>query len=308
MHNKPTLLVIAAGMGSRYGGLKQIDPVGPHGEMIMDYSLYDAVRAGFQKIVFVIRHAFEKAFRERIGRKLDGLAETAYAFQELDMGLDGFDLPKDRRKPWGTGHAILVAGQVIEEPFAVINADDYYGHRAYSMIKEPFIQMSQEPDRNEYVMAGYLLKNTLTAHGTVARGLCRHSPDLYLTEITERTGIRKDGSGAVYTDEKGLEHSLTGDEIVSMNLWGFAPDIFDSLQRQFSDFLKQHGRDNTSEFYLPAAVDTLLKSGLKKVKVIQTNDHWFGMTYRKDKQTAQASIRKLIQQGLYPENLWGKQS
>lgn len=302
MTHKPTLLIIAAGMGSRYGGLKQIDPVGPNGEIIIDYSMYDAVRAGFKKIVFVIRHYFEDAFREKIGSKLEGVVETAYAYQELDSCVDGFDVPEGREKPWGTGHAILVAKDVIDEPFSVINADDYYGVQAYRIMADQLKWMATNGD--EYAMVGYVLRNTLSEYGTVARGVCHHDDQMYLADVTERTGIRKNGDGAVFIDEYGKEHRLTGNEIVSMNLWGFTPDIFKYLQQQFNTYLKSNGNEDKSEFYIPTAVDTLVQNGQKRVKILKTNDNWFGVTYRKDKVFAQSCIQKLVDQDLYPKKLW----
>ncbi|MCE5185786.1 MAG: hypothetical protein LLF76_06640 [Planctomycetaceae bacterium] len=302
MNTDPTLLIIAAGMGSRYGGLKQIDPVGPNGEIIIDYSMYDAVRAGFKKIVFVIRHYFENAFREKIGSKLDGIAQTAYAYQELDSCLGNFELPKGRVKPWGTGHAILVAKDVIHEPFAVINADDYYGVQAYQIMAGHLRRMTA--DAHEYAMMGYVLRNTLSEYGTVARGVCYHDERMYLTDIKERTNIRKEAGGAVFMDEQGLEQRLTGDEIVSMNLWGFGVDIFAYLQEQFNGYLRQHIDENKSEFYIPTVVDTLVKHKHKKVKILKTHDSWFGVTYRKDNEIARTCLQKLIDQGTYPSKLW----
>ena len=304
MTEQPTLLILAAGMGSRYGGLKQVDPVGPNGEVIIDYSMYDAARAGFKKIVFMIRPSFEEAFREQIGDKLDGVVETAYAYQELDSCLGDFPLPQDRVKPWGTGHAILVAGEVIDGPFAVINADDYYGVQAYQIMAEQLRATAAGGD--EYAMVGYVLRNTLSEHGTVARGVCEYSSDMYLSKVTERTSIRKAGYGAAFPDEQGGECSLTGDEIVSMNLWGFTPDIFGHLRRLFAVYLSEHGNEPKGEFYIPTVVDALIAQGQKKVKILKTNDSWFGVTYREDKETAQACIRKLIEQGVYPPVLWEK--
>lgn len=302
METKKTLLIIAAGMGSRYGGLKQIDPVGPNGEVIIDYSMHDALRAGFNKVVFVIRHSFEDAFREKIGNKLEGRTEVAYAYQELDSCLDGFTLPEGRQKPWGTGHAILVAKDVIHEPFAVINADDYYGVQAYHMMATQLKVINSIPD--EYAMVGYVLRNTLSEYGTVARGVCHYDDQMYLTDVTERTSIRKEGKGAIFIDEQGAEQSLTGDEVVSMNLWGFAPDIFEHLQYQFSAYLREHANENKAEFYIPTAVDTLIKQGQKKVEILKTYDNWFGVTYRQDKEIAQGCVQELIEQGVYPETLW----
>ena len=320
-----TLLIIAAGMGSRYGGLKQIDPVGPNGEIIIDYSMYDAVKAGFDKIVFVIQRHFEDAFREKIGKKLDGVVETAYAYQELDSCLGDFTLPEGRQKPWGTGHAILVAKDVIDEPFAVINADDYYGCKSFKLINRQLGNMADKDcddyskdcdeyskgcdeystDCDDYAMVGYLLRNTLSEHGSVARGVCQCDERMYLQSVTERCNISKNDSGVTYLDEDGEGHNLSGDEVVSMNLWGFTPDIFVHLQRQFGEYIRQHAGDDKSEFYIPTAVDTLIQQRIKKVKVLKTDDTWFGVTYPQDKPIAQASIRDLIEKGVYPENLWG---
>jgi len=304
MAYKPTLLIIAAGMGSRYGGLKQIDPVGPNGEIIIDYSMHDAIEAGFKKIVFVIRHHFEDAFREKIGSKLEGLVETAYAFQEMESCLEGFPIPQAREKPWGTGHAILVAKDVIQEPFAVINADDYYGREAYRIMADQLTQMANRGNGDEYAMVGYILRNTLSEYGSLARGVCQYCPDMYMTNVTERTNIRKQGDGAVFVDEQGNEQHLTGDEIVSMNLWGFGQDIFDHLQQQFNDYLREHSAENKSEFYIPTVVDNLVQRNQKKVKILKTHDNWFGVTYPEDKAIAQECISKLIGQGVYPAKLW----
>lgn len=300
---KKTLLIIAAGMGSRYGGLKQIDPVGPKGEIIIDYSMYDAVRAGFDKVVFVIRHYFEDAFKEKIGSKLNDKVETGYAYQELESCLDGFHLPPGREKPWGTGHAILVAKDVVNEPFAVINADDYYGVQAYRIMAEQ-LETMQTTSSGQYAMAGYILRNTLSEYGKVSRGVCQCDDQMFLKTVQERTDIRKNNGGIVYIDENRNEHCLTGDEIVSMNLWGFTPDIFEHLQIQFSRYLEKHAAENRSEFYIPSAVDELVQKGIKKVKVLKTHDTWFGVTYREDKEIAQNCINNLIQDGVYPRNLW----
>ncbi len=301
---KPTLLIIAAGMGSRYGGLKQIDPVGPNGEIIIDYSIYDAIAAGFGKLVFVIRHYFEDAFKEKIGNKFEGIAETAYAYQELGACLDGFVLPADREKPWGTGHAILVAKNVIDQPFAVINADDYYGPGSFKLMKEYLVEAGSGKDA-DYTMVGYTLRNTLSEYGFVSRGVCRHDEKMYLEEITERTKIERQGNSAVFFDGQGRKCRLSGDEIVSMNLWGFMPSIFPYLQLQFCDFLKEFGGEEKTEFFIPTAIDKLLHSGQESVKILHTDDSWFGITYREDKAIAVEKINELISKGVYPEKLWG---
>lgn len=302
---KPTLLILAAGMGSRYGGLKQIDPVGENGEVIMDYSLYDAARAGFGKVVFVIRKTFEDAMRQQIGSKLDGLMDVEYTYQELDACLGDFVLPEGREKPWGTGHAILVAKDVINEPFAVINADDFYGYNAYKMMAEKLQQIGQQGG-DEYAMVGYVLGNTLSEHGTVARGVCQYDEKMHLSTVTERTSIRKEGDGAVFTDADGKEHTLTGQELVSMNFWGFGVDVFDHLQKQFTEYLAAHGNEPKGEFYIPFVIDNLIQSGDKKVEILKTEDSWFGVTYPDDKPIVEKSIRALVADGKYSNNLWQK--
>jgi dTDP-glucose pyrophosphorylase len=299
---KPTLLILAAGLGSRYGGLKQIDPIGPNGEIIIDYSIYDAIKAGFGKIVFVIQHYFEESFRKKIGSKFDNLIETTYAYQELDACLDGFKPQEARNKPWGTGHAILVARDVVREPFAVINADDYYGPNSFKMIADFLAAKDLCPD--DYAMVGWTLKDTLSEYGPVARGVCKCDEQMFLRKITECKKVEKTAGGVRYPDDNGTEHSLTGNEIVSMNLWGFQPSIFQHLQSLFRRFLKEHGNEKDSELYIPAVIDELIESGKATMKVLRTNDIWFGVTYRRDRVIAARCIRELINQGLYPENLW----
>jgi len=298
---KPTLLILAAGLGSRYGGLKQIDSIGPNGEIIIDYSIYDALSAGFGKIVFVIQHYFEEAFRKKIGSKFDNLIETAYAYQELDACLDGFKPPEARSKPWGTGHAILVARDVIHEPFAVINADDYYGPNSFKMIAGFLAAKDLCP--NDYAMVGWTLKDTLSEYGPVARGVCKCDERMFLRKITECKKVEKIKGCVRYLDD-GIEHFLKGSEIVSMNLWGFQPSIFQHLQSLFRRFLKEHGNEKDSELYIPAVIDELIETNKATVKVLLTNDTWFGVTYRRDRVIAARCIRELINQGLYPENLW----
>jgi dTDP-glucose pyrophosphorylase len=302
---KTALLILAAGMGSRYGGLKQIDPVGPNGEIIIDYSMFDAVKAGFEKVVFVIRHYFEEAFREKIGSKLDGVVETAYAYQELDCCLDGFKLRPDREKPWGTGHAILVAKDVVDEPFAVINADDYYGPYAFRVMQK-YLSHSSKINKDHYAMVGYILRNTLSEYGHVSRGICEVDKEMLLKKVTERTKIKKVDNGAMFVDAEGTEYLLQGDEVVSMNLWGFHPSIFTHLQNQFNDFLANHGNELKSELYIPSVVDELIKTGQITAKVLTTDDRWFGVTYNEDMLIARACIKELIKRGVYPEMLWRK--
>ncbi len=301
---KPTLLILAAGLGTRYGGLKQIDPVGPNGETIIDYSIYDAIRAGFGKLVFVIRHCFEDAFKEKIGGKFDGVVETAYAYQELDAALGDFVLPPDREKPWGTGHAVLVARELIDEPFAMINADDYYGIDSFKMMTQFLSGPAVSPA--DYAMAGFRLGNTLSEYGSVARGVCHCDDGLFLRDIVERTRVEKRGDAACWFGEDGTEHALSGDEVVSMNLWGFGSSIFTHLSRQFRDFLKEHGNKLKSELFIPTAVGSLVETGRVKVKVLPTQDNWFGLTYREDREIAERSIAALVAEGRYPQRLWEK--
>jgi hypothetical protein len=297
--SKPTLLVLAAGMGSRYGGLKQIDPVGPAGETIIDYSIFDAMRAGFGKLVFVIRHDIEPQFREVVGARFERRIAVDYVFQELDKLPAGHSLPAGRTKPWGTTHAILMAEHAIKEPFAAINADDFYGRNAYTVIAKHLT--SGTPD---YAMVGFTLKNTLSDHGTVARGVSRTDASNYLTSIVEMMKIEPDGSGAKNTNADGTVAHLTGDEPVSMNFWGFTPALFPQLKAEFEKFLKRAGGEQKSECYIPSTVGDLVTSGQAKVKVLRSPDSWFGVTYREDRPQVVESIRQLIAKGEYPEKLW----
>jgi NDP-sugar pyrophosphorylase family protein len=298
---KPTLLVLAAGLGTRYGGLKQIDAIGPYGQTIIDYSIYDGIRAGFGKVVFVIRHYFEEAFKAKVSSKFEGFVEAAYAYQELDACLGTFPLPPDREKPWGTGHAILVCREAIQGPFAVVNADDYYGRESLKKIVN-FLTGASGP--NDYAMVGYTLKNTLSEYGAVARGVAECDEHMFLKRVVERKKIEKTATGIRYLDADGTPHALTEDELVSMNLWGFQPSIFGFLESQFARFLAEHGREKNSELYIPFVVDQLVTGGKATVKVLPTEDPWFGVTYRADKSIATACIRKLIDAGVYPERLW----
>lgn len=296
---KPTLLVLAAGMGSRYGGLKQIDPVGPAGETIIDYSIYDAMRAGFGKLVFVIRHDIEQQFREIVGSRFEKRIQVEYVFQELDKLPAGYSLPAGRTKPWGTTHAILMAEQVVKEPFAAINADDFYGRNAYTVLAKHLT--TGTPD---YAMVGFVLKNTLSDHGSVARGVSRVDGHDYLTHIVELTKIERDGDGAKDTAPDGKITKLTGDEAVSMNFWGFTPALFPQIKVAFENFLKKSGSELKSECYIPMTVGDLVTSGQARCKVLRSPDSWFGVTYREDRPVVVESIRKLIAKGEYPEKLW----
>lgn len=301
---KPTLLVLAAGIGSRYGGLKQIDPVGPSGEIIIDYSIYDAMKAGFGKVVFVIRKDIEKDFRERIGSRFESKIDTQYVFQELDALPKGFNPPSDRKKPWGTGHAILVAKDAVKEPFAVINADDFYGRNGYELLSNA---LSNTKNANfaapTYYMVGFRLGNTLSEHGHVARGVCKCAPDNTLIEVIERTKIEKTSSGARFMDENGKIINLSGNEIVSMNMWGFDTSIFSYLEEEFIEFLKTELSNPKAEFFIPTVIGKLINSGKARVVVLSSADRWFGVTYREDKPMVVENLKKLISAGVYPEKI-----
>jgi NDP-sugar pyrophosphorylase family protein len=295
----PTLLVLAAGMGSRYGGLKQIDPVGPAGETIIDYSIYDALRAGFGKLVFIIRKDIEEAFRETVGSRFEKRVAVEYVFQSLEDIPSGFSVPAGRTKPWGTTQAILLAQNAIHEPFAAINADDFYGAESYRELAGHLISGSQD-----YAMVGFILRNTLSDFGSVARGVCEVSSNGYLENIVEMTKIERDGNGGRNTDAAGKVTKLSGDEPVSMNYWGFTPRVFDQLRESFEKFLEQNGADLKTECYIPNTVGDLVKAGKARVKVLHSNDSWFGVTYREDRPRVIESVRGLIANGQYPERLW----
>lgn len=294
---------MAAGMGSRYGGLKQVDPVGPGGETIIDYSVYDAIRAGFGRLVFVIRREIETDFRSIVGKKFEGQLPVEYAFQELQKVPEQFAVPATRSKPWGTGHAILIASDIVREPFAVINADDFYGADSFRVLGDHLRTMN-DPDSARYAMVGFTLRNTLSEHGTVARGVCQCDANGWLQQVVEMLKIEKAGRGAKYSDESGGAHVLTGDEVVSMNMWGFTPAIFGHLRGQFTTFLQEHGQEEKAEMLIPSVVNALVTEGRAKVKVLPTRDSWFGVTYKEDKPAVTASIRQLIAHGDYPEKLW----
>ena len=297
---KPTLLVLAAGMGSRYGSLKQMDELGPGGESIIDYSVFDAIRAGFGKVVFVIRPSFAEAFKERFESRLAGKIETEYVFQEMDKIPEGFEVPENREKPWGTGHAMLMARDVINEPFAIINADDFYGRDAYEKAVK-FIQ--EHPGENEYAMIGYRLRNTLSQHGTVSRGVCETDENGLLKQVSERTKIGWE-NGKIYFWEGDQKTELTGEEPVSMNFWIFKPSFFNHLEKGFRNFLEEKGQESKSEYYFNVRADELIKSGEVTTRVIDTDPQWFGITYKEDRPQVQASLKALVEKGEYPEYLW----
>jgi hypothetical protein len=301
---KPTLLVLAAGMGSRYGGLKQLDAMGPNGEAVIDYSVFDAVRAGFGKVVFIIRKDFEEQFKEHIGSRFEGVVDVAYAFQQIDNLPGGFDVPEGREKPWGTGQAILSAKDVTAEPFAAINADDFYGRDAFEKLAGFLKSAEVGGVEQHYAMIGFRLKNTLSDFGSVSRGICESDGEGMLGSVIEMTGIEKIEGGAEQRNDDGSVTSLTGEEVVSMNMWGFTPELFPRLEEKFVAFLEAQGCEMKSEFYIPSVVDELIREGRADTKVIETESTWFGVTYQEDKPHVIGSIRALIDAGEYPEKLW----
>lgn len=300
---KPTLLVLAAGMGSRYGGLKQLDEVGPGGETIIDYSIYDAIRADFGKVVFVIRKDFEEAFREKFIAKLEGRIEVELAFQELDNLPDGISVPEGREKPWGTGHAVLVAAEKIDEPFAVINADDFYGPNAFKVMAK-FLKDLENKEDTQYAINGYELSKTISEYGTVSRGLCDVDGRGFLKAIEETKNIEQKNGKIGYTDEEGNWHIIPGETKVSMNFWGFNTGFFAYLNSYFEEFIKENIKNLKAEFYIPTVVDELKSKGLVRTKVIDPQESWFGVTYKEDKPFVIEKLQNLINQGIYPEKLW----
>jgi len=299
---KPTLLILAAGMGSRYGGLKQLDPVGPNGEVIMDYSVYDAVKAGFGKVIFVIRRDFENEFKNNIGSKYSGLIDVEYAFQELNDLPDGFSIPEGRVKPWGTSHAILVAQKMINEPFCVINADDFYGREAYVKIAQRLSKT--DPNTTDWSMVGFELKNTLSEFGGVTRGISKTDQKNLLISIQEMFEIVQEGDSATSADIDGNKQELPLNAIASMNFWGFTPVLFKLLGEDFIDFLNEKGAEMKSEFLIPTSVDEYISSGKATMEVLSSSSKWFGVTYSEDKPYVQKSIQQLVDKGEYPSPLF----
>jgi len=288
-------------MGSRYGGLKQIDPMGPSGETLLDYSVFDALRAGFGRVVFVIRPDFEKDFRERVMSRFAGRVDTECVFQTLEMLPDGFTVPAGRTKPWGTSHAVLCSRGVIHEPFAMINADDFYGRDSFAVLGRRLSSLAA--DSSAYCMVGFTLATTLSAHGTVARGVCRTDEQGFLTDIRELLHVKRVPGGAEDVDGDRITR-LTGDEPVSMNMWGFTPHVFPQLEQSFRLFLESHGDEPKSECYIPLTVGDLVKTGQATCEVLRTTSAWFGATYAEDKPIVQRSIREIVDSGEYPVNLW----
>jgi len=304
---KPTLVVLAAGMGSRYGGLKQVDPVGPSGEAILDYSVFDAHRAGFGKVVFIIRKDFEDVFKEKVGAKYEGLLPVEYAFQDINDIPAPYSVPADRAKPWGTAHAIRAARNVVKEPFAAINADDFYGRDAFARLGEFLrerIASGQATDKLHFAMVGYRLDLTLSDNGSVARGICRVTDSGRLAGVTEMTKLVRTLEGAENREDPAAPIPLTGRERVSMNLWGFTPELFDVLEERFPAWLAENGDKPKSEWYIPFVVDELIHENRADVDVLPTDSRWFGVTYREDKPFVVGEIAKLVASGEYPPSLF----
>lgn len=296
-----SLVIMAAGMGSRFGGIKQLEPVGPSGEIIMDYSIYDALEAGFNKVVFIIRKDLEKDFKEVIGNRIEKMVKVEYVFQELDGLPEGFKKPEGRTKPWGTGQAVLACKGVVKEPFCVINADDYYGKEAFKKIYDFLNQRDKQ--ENEFCMAGFILGNTLSENGTVTRGVCKEEDGL-LVDIVETSGIMAEGDHAVAKNNAGEDINIDLNSVVSMNMWGFKPMLFDELEKGFVEFLNQYGTELKKEYLLPEVVGELIQKGSAKVSVLKTSDRWFGVTYKEDKEVVVKSIQALVEEGAYPAKLF----
>ena len=305
--NKPVLVVMAAGMGSRYGGLKQIDPVGNHGQLIIDYSIFDARRAGFETVVFVIKHEIEEDFKAAIGDRLSKIIDVKYAYQQLEDLPEGYSVPEGRAKPWGTCHAVLAAREIVDGPFAVINSDDYYGPEAFKEIYDYLSTHEDQPDCYEYAMVGYKLGNTVTENGHVARGICTEDENNFLVKVVERTRIEKVGADARFTEDDGKTWTdVSGDTIVSMNMWGFSAGFMKEASARFAAFLDKAMVENPlkGEYFLPSVVSQLLDEKRARVKVLRSADKWYGVTYQEDKPVVVAAIAEKTASGMYPDNLW----
>jgi dTDP-glucose pyrophosphorylase len=297
---KPTLVILAAGVGSRYGGVKQMDKIGPSGESIIDYSVFDAIRAGFGKVVFVLNPKIIDDFKAIFEPRLAGKIKTEYILQELHNIPEGIEFNRERTKPWGTGHAVLVAEQFVHEPFAVINADDFYGREAFQVLAGFLTDPIRQ--QNEYALVGYKLANTLSENGSVSRGICQ-SENGCLTDVVERTSILRKEKGIVF-EEAGTEYPLNEDDIVSMNFWGFTPLFFSQLKRDFSRFIFENAHQLKAEFYIPLVANNLIKSGESSFRTLTSNDQWFGVTYQEDKPVTIQRVAGLVEKGQYPESLW----
>ncbi len=303
---KPVLVIMAAGMGSRYGGLKQIDPVDPEGHIIMDFSLYDAMKAGFEKVVFVIKKENEKDFREAIGDRVAGFLQVEYAFQDITDIPQGYEVPGERVKPWGTGHAVRSCRELLDGPFVVINADDYYGHSAFEQLYN-YLMTHEDGEKYAYAMVGYIIENTLTENGHVARGVCRTDAGGHLLGITERTHIEKRDGDTAYTEDGGASwHVIEKGSTVSMNMWGFTGSFMKELEAGFEPFLKNGLKENplNCEYFLPSVVDGLIKEGKAEVTVLKSFDRWYGVTYKEDKKNVMDAVRQMKDEGLYPQDFF----
>lgn len=303
---KPVLVIMAAGMGSRYGGLKQIDPVDNEGHIIMDFSIYDAKRAGFEKVVFIIKKAIEKEFKAGIGDRISQYMDVEYVYQELDTLPEGFEVPEGRVKPFGTGHAILSCKDVVDGPFAVINADDYYGVHAFQEIYN-YLTENEDDEKYHYAMVGYILSNTLTENGYVSRGICEMDKDAFLTGITERTHIEQRDMGVQFTEDDGKTwEDIAADSIVSMNMFGFTASMLKELECRFPEFLEKGLKENPMkcEYFLPSVVSNLIEENKADVKVLRSEDRWYGITYKEDKEAVVSAVQKLKDTGVYPQHLW----
>ena len=307
---KPVLVIMAAGMGSRYGGLKQIDPVDNEGHIIMDFSIYDAKRAGFEKVVFIIKKAIEKEFKAGIGDRISQYMDVEYVYQELDTLPEGFEVPEGRVKPFGTGHAILSCKDVVDGPFAVINADDYYGVHAFQEIYN-YLTENEDDEKYHYAMVGYILSNTLTENGYVSRGICEMDKDAFLTGITERTHIEQRDMVVQFTEDDGQTwEDIAADSIVSMNMFGFTASMLKELECRFPEFLEKGLKENPMkcEYFLPSVVSDLIEEDKADVKVLRSEDRWYGITYKEDKEAVVSAVQKLKDTGVYPQHLWEAQA
>ena len=305
---KPVLVIMAAGMGSRYGGLKQIDPVDREGHIIMDFSIFDAKRAGFEKVVFIIKRENEKDFKEAVGHRMEQVMDVAYVFQDIDKIPKGFQVPEGRVKPWGTAHAVLCAMDEVDGPFAVINAEDYYGRHAFQVIYD-YLTTHEDDEKYRYTMVGYRLKNTVTDNGHVSRGVCELDPEKHLVAINERTRIEKRDGGIAYSEDDGKTWiSLDPDTLVSMNMWGFTQSMMEEIRRGFPGFLEKGLSENPMkcEYYLPSVVSGLLAEDRASVTVLESEDKWYGVTYKEDKPVVVEAIQSLKDAGIYPQDLWEK--
>ena len=304
---KTTLIVMAAGMGSRYGGLKQIDPVGPNGEIILDYSVYDAAEAGFDKVIFVIKHEIEEDFKKITDGRYDGKIEVDYAFQDMNDLPEGFTVPEGRVKPWGTGQAVLSCKDLIDGPFAVVNADDYYGKETFRLVHDELVRKKNSGEKYPFCMVGFKVENTLTENGSVARGVCQTDAEGYLTDIVERTKIAINGGKIQFTEDDGASWTdIPEGTTVSMNCWGYTLDMMAELEDRFAAFLEKGIKNNPlkCEYFLPFVVDELLKEGKAEVKVLETKEKWYGVTYKEDRAFVVKALGEKVAQGIYPEKLW----